>query len=541
MIKFDFQDDAEFIETVNSMISCLLPHENYNGKYFSDILEKLLGFVRIEEMPCHYGVLTTVLESMKKIVVLDEDFTPSLDRASFDRFLGAGIQDYIDVNSREVTTWLTGIGEVLNLDIPKDNERAKEVLYSMSMELYETCLNLSIDTSSYPTLILTMREAFKANAIMEGQIVLRNILGKGLWVGKKKYKGLDDFLSYSLEYINEIRYRLDEEGDDNTIVLDDLSKAKKIMDMNKQQSQALGKYGIPEMDDFTPMLRHRLVVIAATENTGKTLFSTHLTATLLLEGKTVVYMCGEAPENQILNKILPSYIFRKYGKFISETQCMGSEEIDPEHDRLIKIAMKEIVESGNFIFRGSFTYDDCGQELIDLYQKKKFDAVFIDHSASMVRAPGSKLFSEKDCIDCAAVQLRNFKKKFPVFVCVTSHPSFEAAKEIEKFKCIKTASPTRSSGVLSKEADEVFFMYRTEELNKQNKIAFQITKRRLARVPINHIYLKVNYVSYMFNYNDEDQSNDESLVKKERLIEEINNFNQATDSDFDFDILEGDD
>lgn len=538
MINFDFIEDNEFTNIVDNLISCLLPHEKYDGKYFTETLEVLTRFVHIDEMPCHYGVLVTVLDKMRKIVVQHSDYTPKLDRSQFDMFLGAGLNDYVDVNSRKITDWMSDMGELVNLDIPKDLEDTKTFIYQHAMELYDNCYQLEIESSSYPALVVALREAFKENAIIQGQIVQRHILSKGVFIGKRKYRGHDDYLEYSTSYLSEIQYRLSEQLDENTVVLDDLSKAEKMIEKNRQQSQVLCNYGIPELDDVTPMLRYRLVVLVAAENTGKTIYSCDLVSSLLVAGRKVVYMCGESPDNQILNKIIPSYIRKTTGLFVSETQCMGTGETTPEHERLIRVAMKEIVESGNLIFRESFTYDNVGQELRDLYQVDPFDAVIVDHSAALMKAPGSKLYTEKDCIDSETIQLREFKKKYPVFVFVDSHPSSDASKELVKLKRVDSTSPTRSTGLLSKEADELFIMYTTDELAKQSKVGIQIKKRRMAKVPRNHVYLKVDYVSLTFRYSDEDQEVSESIVKKEQLINEIENSEAVNEDAFDFNILD---
>lgn len=538
MIKFDFSGDKEFTDVVDSMISCSLPHNNYDGRYFSEVLDSITKYIHIDEMTCEYDLLMTVLNNMRKIIVLQEGYEPKLTRDALDKFLSSGIPDYVDVKYKEVIDWMSDLGEIVNLSIEKDLERTKSLLYQTTMDLYDTCYNIEYESNNYPTLVITLREAFKSNAIIEGQRIQRKILSNGMRIGRKIYKGLDDFIEYNLGFLQEIQFRLIDGENKDTLILDDLAKAKEIMDKNKQQSQVLCKYGLPELDDFTPMLRHRLVVLVAPENTGKTIYSADIASSLLVEGRTVVYMCGESPNNQILNKILPSYIKKKYGKFVSETECMGIEECSPEAERLIRIATTEIVTSGNLIFRDSFTYDNCGEELRDLYKSKKFDAVIIDHSAAMMKAPGSKLWGEKECIDEATIQLREFKKQFPVYVFITSHPSSDASKELVKLKRVESNSPTRSSGLLSKEADELLVMYTTDELSKQNKVGIQVKKRRMARVPRKHIYLKVDYISLTFKYNDEDQAVTDSLVSKESLISEIENGNADNSNEFDFDILE---
>lgn len=539
MIKFDFIEDKEFTGIIDNLVSCLLPHENYNGDYFIEVLDSLTKFVKITEMTCQYELLLSVLDKMRTITVMHKEYRPKLDRNQFDIFLGSSIPDYLDTHGREVSNWMSDLGELVNLDIPKDVDSAKSFLYKASIELYDTCFSLAVDSSSYPALLISLRSAFKNNAIIEGQMVQRKILNNGVWIGRKNYKGSEDWLDYTSRYAAEIRERLNDNLDENTMLLNNLSQAEQLLEKNKAQSISLGNYGIPELDDATPMLRHRLVVLVAQTNTGKTLESCNLASTLLIANRRVVFMCGESLDNQIMNKILPSYIKKTRGLYVSETQILGIEEMSEEQHRLVRVALNEITESGNLIFRRTFTYDNVGQELRDMYLANPFDAVFIDHSAALSKAPGSKLFFEKDCIDEEAKQLRDFKLDYPVFIFVTSHPSSDASKELTKLKRVESDSPTRSSGVLSKEADELFVMYKTPELDKQDKVGVQVCKRRLARCPRNHIFLKADYTASMFNYNEKDQALDDSLVQKENLIKQIESTNSIDeDSEFNFNIFD---
>lgn len=538
MIKFDFIEDKEFTGILDNLISCLLPHDNYNGDYFAEILDSITKLVRIDEMSCSYEVLMTVLTKMRTITVVHQEYRPRLDRAQFDIFLGSSIPDYIDNDSRKVTSWLADLGVMVNLEIPKDLDTAKSTLYQASMELYDTCFQLQIDSSSYPALLVSLKDAFKTNAIMEGQMVQRKILSNGIWIGRRNFKGSDDWLDYTTSYSNEIRTRLNDTLNDNLTILDSLDKAEQLLQKNKDQSISLGNYGIPELDDYTPMLRHRLVVLVAQTNTGKTIEACNLASTLLIEGRRVVFMCGESLDNQITNRILPSYIKKTRGLYVSETQILGREEMSEEQHRLVRVALKEITESGNLIFNKTFTYDNVGQELRELYAAKPFDAVFIDHSAALSKAPGSKLFGEKDCIDQEAIQLREFKLAYPVYIFVTSHPSSDASKELTKLKRVESDSPTRSSGVLSKEADELFVLYKTPELDKQDKVGMQICKRRLARCPRNHIFLKADYAAQMFNYSDKDQAMDDSIVQREKIIGDIERGEEVSEEEFNFNIFD---
>ena len=520
MLTFDFVEDQGLSSVLNSLISCMLPHENYDKLYFRDIYESVDKLIKLEEMDLPYSLLFSTLGKLGDLVVLSEQYEPKLSEKDYDRMLSSSLVDYLDRNKDTVARWMAEQGDAVNLDIREHFDRAAQYIFSRSMELYRTCFELEEDSSNYPILVITLKEEFKSNVVAETHRILSKILVDGCWIGRKKYKGYDDYTTISLEMSSEIQDRLSDEEADEVYTLDDPIKTKELMDKNKASSQVIGKWGIPPLDDFTPKLRHRLVVLVAGENVGKTIMSCHQTAQSIIEGKKVLYMCGESDKADVNNKIVSSYIGKKYDMCVTEAQVKGIEEISDEGQRLINLANIEISRGGNLSYIDSLTYDRFYHDCANVYNKVQFDMLVVDHSMALEDSPSSKLKSDEERVKALAVGARKFKKKFPVCVVICSHLSSNAEMELNKYKAAKS-SPTRGSGVLAKEADEIFIMYKTDLLDKQNLVAMQVKKRRTSRVPTQHIYLKVNYLTIDFTYRFEDQLDSASTVKKESLINDI--------------------
>lgn len=531
-LSFDFESES-LTDSLDNLISCLLPHENYDGKFLGDILTGLDTLIKTEEMPCQYEILLNIFNKMRRIKVTYDDYIPVLERNQYDLFLTSGIPDYVDVNRFKVISWVGSKGESVNLDIATDVERARSILYQNCMELYDKCFSLKNSSDNFTALFVGLSMAIKENALMQGIMIQREILSNGYREGRKLYRGVDDALEFSSSYTLEIEHRIREFGQSRTtVILDDEEKFINIRKKNKVLTEVLGKYDIPELDDGIPMIRSRYVVLVAPQNTGKTVYSCDRTSTLLLNGKRVVYMCGETPDNQIINKILPSYINKKFGMYVSEAMCSGIEPCTEEAERLINVASREIWSSGNLVLQQYFTYDNIYKELEDLYKREKFDAVIIDHSFSLRSAPNTKLKDVKSKIDECTVQLRCFKNDYPVFILETSHPSSQAGKELRKYNAVLyDDSPTKGSGDPTKEADDLYIMYTSPELEKQHKVGLQVYKRRSCSKPSTHIYMTLDILTQRFIYNPDEQDVAEGVSKTDAVISQIMDSNTSDDID----------
>lgn len=546
MIKLDWINDTELIDVTDKLFSICLPHKNFAQESFIDTISNIETYVEEQEFDIPHRILMNVFKKYYNLMIMSERFKPILSRGDLDRILTTSLVQYMDSNRKVVSEYLNNYSDNVNMEIPEQSERYTSFIYSKVMDLYDRCFALEQDPNNLSSLIIPFKETVKVNAVTEIQKFLTQVLITGAWLDGKYYKGTDDYIYLSSTMISDLSFRFVEEDDDeNILFLDDISKVKLLREKSYRGSEKLCDYGIPLIDDYTPMLPHRLVVFCAKENTGKTIYSCYLAAKLILNGKRVVYMCGESQKYEVMNKILCSYISQKYDMIVSEAQIRGIEEVSEEHIRLINLASLELTESKCLIMINHLSYDKCNVELAEMYSKYKFQAVIVDHSCSLEDSPNAKYKNDEDRVKDLAVNLRKFKKKFPVCVMVDSHLSSAAQAELEKFinsNSIATnrqgakSSPTRSSGVLSKEADEIFVLYNTDLLTKQSLIGIQVFKRRIYTAPRYHIYLKVNYPGLLFEYRDEDQITSNDNETKSSVLADVANEIREDEDEDDFDI-----
>lgn len=532
---FDW-DDSDFRSAVNNSLSCLLPHCNYDGRYFTETLRGVFKYIRLDEMSIEYRVIFKALEDLSKITVQVEGFIPKLELERLKDVVGFGLDDLIAKNNIEVSRWLSTRGVEFNYAIPEQVMIAKETLYNEIVNLYQDCYDIAIDSSQFPAILITLKQAIKSNANTKFLQNLYEIKSQGLKLNGKSYMGDDDFLNLASSYTSEMEKRLlDAESD--VIVLDDISKIVALKKFNEMQTSKICDFGIPDLDDYTPILRSRLQVVVGGTNTGKTLYACWKAAKIIMSGHRVAIYCGESPANKIMNMILSNIIYHKEGKFVTSSQISGQVDVAPEMQRLINIHELELAQSGLLQIIDYLTYENVYDDLRELYTIHKFDAVIIDHSSTLSSSPDSRLKNLKDKIDAFAYGARRFKRDFPVNVTVTSHPSTEAAAELKKYGYVISDS-TKASTELDKEADELFVLHNNETLIKQGMIKLQVKKRRDWSPPLNQIMLKQIKSVCEFEYKDEYQEDLADKLNKDQALLDIKQMTDLDDEGIEIDLLD---
>lgn len=529
MLLLNFDDELK--EVLDTLISGLLPHENFDKEFFADIYENILRYVHTDEMPLEYRVLFNLIEDVLKVNSFTKKFEPIITSSFVDNALQVSLVNFIVSDGYKFKTWFESRGVDSNFNIPTNIEEAGSALYREVMSLYERCYNKSLPSSQALPFIVSYKNLFMdcaSKSLVTAQV---EIIQDKFYFDGKYYKGSSSCLEFVSSSTTEIETRLNDESFSASEALDSLEKIDRLLSRGRDLYKPLSKYGIECIDDKTPILAHRLVIFCARENVGKTLYAIYLACNMIMDNRKVIYMCGESAKEVIFNKILCNYIYKKYKKFVTVGQIVGSEPCSEEALRLINIASCDLANSGNLILREAYTYENLYKELKDDYQKYKFDGVFIDHSAAL--SSTGKLFSEKERIDSLSVDARNFKREFPVFICVTSHFSVEANQELSRTGKVVEKSPTRGSTTLSKEADDIYLILTNPELEKQNMRALQVYKRRDGSRNIDVVYLQVLFNAGEWVYDKKKQN---GKVENVEVAAAYNQIEQAYLEDFDGEV-----
>lgn len=506
MLIVDFDDELK--EILDNLISGLLPHENFDKNLFADIYDNITRYIHIDEMSLEYRILFNVFTDVLKVNVLTGKYEPIVTFDFLDNALQVSLLSFISEEGYQFKNWFEQRGVNSNFNIPTNIEDAGAVLYTEVTSLYKRCFDKKLSSAYALPYLANYRNLFLSSVARTCISCQADIMQDKLYFNGKYYKGPNDWMEFISKTNTEISQRTNDELFNTSIHLNSLEKIEDLLLKGVKSYIPLATYNIEPIDEATPILAHRLVSFCGKENTGKTKFACYIATNLILQNKRVVYMLGESNESDILNNILSNYIYKKYKRFVTPSQIIGAKECSEEATRLIRIASSELTASGCLILRKAFTYENLYNELVTEYESLKFDAVFIDHSCALNST--GYLRTEKERVDSLSIDLRNFKRQYPVYVAVTSHLSVEADQELAKTGKVEYKSPTANSTKLSKECDEVYVLSTNSDLERQEMRALHTYKRRGGKRNLPTIILKVLFNCGEWVY---DRKNQDGVVE----------------------------
>jgi hypothetical protein len=513
MLSVNIIEDEELQNSLKVFISGLLPHENYDDTFFSDTLQLVFKYIHLDEMSMEYYVLFKVFKDLNSIKSASLNYAPKLMRDTFSDILENSIGDVILEPRLGVKAWLDYEHLESNLAIESVRQDACQKVYTRCMDLYDECFDMKIKSCELLNYVPSLKAAFIAHIGTQTLQTQAKIISGSYRLGSKSYTGFEDWLSYTGHAVSELNERLSDAMSDNIICVDSLDTADTLLRDVKSRFIPIAKYGIPEIDGAdgftgTPMLRHRLVVVVGNENIGKTMFAKDMAVNIILSGHRVVYMCGENVKNKMFCELLVNYIYKKYKYFILPSHINDIDNC-PEHIRkVIHMAAIELADSHNLVLRDSYSYDNLYTEMQADYEKYHADAFIIDHSFALTG--GYSGDNGKRNIDTLSRDIKSFRKDYPVYCMVLSHPSIPAKDALAGDKTIEY-SPTKGSQNLSTDADDLFVLRDNEVLRKENLIAIENTKRRDADRIHDKIILKKMFNVSHFEYDEVYQSTSTSL------------------------------
>lgn len=522
MIDIDLERDESLQEAVNPFISSLLPHENYDATYFTQNLTVILRYIHIDEFKLAYRLLIKALMSLNRLKMSLDSFIPELTRDHFESILSNSIYDAITDETLGVKEWLQFQGEKTNLAVDTVREEAQQKLCIEALTLYDECFSLAQNSASVINSEPALQAAFVEHVSTHSINVQYAILQNSYKVGRRRLRGYEDWLKYTAGVCAEVRQRLDSADAASSEAIDTMEGSMALLQDLKQSFIPIADWGIPPLDNYTPILRHRLVVVVGQENIGKTKFAIDKAVNVMKAGGRVLYMCGETTKAKVYADIIVNYVYKTFESapgypMIIRPEHTISEDVDENVKKAIRMTIDTISHNGLLDLRDAFNYATCYDELVSEYEKQAFDMVVIDHSCALTGAYGDG--SVKACVDKLSTDVREFRKKYPVCVLVASHPSTLAKEDLVRDRP-STGSPTKGSQNLSTDADEVFFLRDNETLKKQGLIKLENTKRRNAGCA-SDIILRKKYHVNAVEYDPELQTDSakDTLERQEALRE----------------------
>ena len=534
MLKFNLQEDEVLRTAINRFLSSLLPHENFDTQFFTENLSIVLKYVHLDEFKMEHYFLVAALADLNKIKVATNSFEPRLTEDTFQKIVSASISSVISRPELGVTEWLQYEGLDTNLTIPSVRDEVCQKVFVRCVELYRECYEMAVPSEQVMNGEPELRAAFIAHVGTQSINTQMEIVQGKLRLGRKTYSGFSDWLSYTKKMTAEIDNRLSESESQNTMKIDSLEGSYELLRSLQDLLVPIADYGIPELDQYTPILRHRLVVVVGKENIGKTKFAIDKAVNVIMAGGKVAYMCGESVKASIFADVMINFIYKTYGIIIRPEHLTAPEACPDDVRKMIGMSVDLMVTNGSLVLCDAFNYATLQSEMENLYDQTKFDMIVIDHSCALVGTYGDGSLSAK--VEHLAYVCRDFKKKFPVCVMVTSHPS-SLAKDSAKKGNATQDSPTKGSQNLSTEADEVLYLRDNETLIKQNLILLENTKRRNAGRIVEPVILQKKFEVNAFIYDASLQKGESKLgLEREQALDDLDKMLGTDEDDEDNEI-----
>lgn len=521
MLDIDVINDEELQDSINPFISSLLPHEDYDSAYYSENLGVVFKYIHLDEFKLEYRLLFSALMQLNRIKISIEGFRPELTRKAFEKLLETSIYDAVMDSTLGVVEMLKYEGRQTNLHVESVREEACQFVCARCLELYDVCYGIGQASSSVLNREPELRAAFMAHVGAHSINIQSSIVSDEVRIGRKKYSGFDDWLSYTSLVVMEIRSRLSAADSDQVVLLDSMEGSIKLLGDLKRLFVPIAEWGIPQFDDYTPILCHRFVIAVGNENIGKTKFAVDKAVNVILAGGCVEYMCGESQKAKVYGDIIINYVWKKYSLIIKPSHVAAPDECPEDVRKVIGMAIDYIVNYKLLILRDSFNYATVYDELVSDYERYQFRMCVVDHSCALVGTYGDGSLKAK--LTKLSEDCKMFRKNYPVCMLVTSHPSAAAKDAISRDQAV-TQSPTKESQSLSTDADEVFILRDNEALRKQNLIKIENYKRRDAAVA-GIVVLRKKFEVSAFIYDEKQQADDTraEMEKQEalRIVDEM--------------------
>lgn len=515
-MTLDFNDEV-LCENLNHVISGLLPHEKYEPKTFGLLYPTLQQVLKTQNARGLYFIFYSVFDRYASLQASfnSDAFSVNITRERFEKALENNLPDFILEPQLDVERLMNEEGKSGDISIPTIQNEAMGIVFEKTMALYDLCFDLAQSFEDAMAYIIDLKDSIRANVIETGLQMQRTIMSTGLRYNRKTYQGTNGWITFAQQLVREVA-ELDSDTKDD-LECNTLDILPSVETRSVDMSTGLAGYGIPQLDDRTPMLRNRFVVLVAKENTGKTKVVTHLIATLIRAGIKPYFACGEAQPQSMLMHIVSSYLFQENNMFFEPTDLVGDgyEALTAEEKQIVQTAKARVAKSG-LIISNSLEYDNVTSTFTEAY-RKGCEAFFLDHSQSLRGRKGRKI---SELVTTLALDCRDFKNNFPVYIMLTSHPSTDLKDILQKgqSKDIQK-SPTAQSATPSQEADELFILNDTDYYRKQNILQWITQKRRGAVKPQPFFVRKLFHVD-SFLYDPDIQSGDvmdgeevESMIK----------------------------
>lgn len=530
MFRLTLSKHQEVCKDLTHLLSGLLPHENKDLDNYAVLLNSITKLIRIEEMEVEYYLVFKIAKQILDIS-LDTDTLPLFSRQILETILDSELYTAIVNDGRGFARMAEQEGLSSDFSVEINVQAAATIAKQRAMELYDEAFSLALssivqapeedsvlpdDGDGIPGVmgyLLSLRNNYALavgsefislqSAFLNGDnSVIQTRRGEGWYefFRKNKYKEPNGWVEFGQHFFSMLDQRL-REASVELKPLESIHEAEALKDDLLRKLEVIAEYGIAPIDAGTPIKKVRYSVLIGKPNLGKTTIAMNWAVNVLLEGKKVAVFSGENAKSAIFYEyLLPAYVYKKYGFFVTSEQVLGQEEVGgtsqeeiEERKMLIKLATCELAESGNFLFVETLSASQMKEDLAALYEIFPFDYIVIDHTLALAGEGGNTERLEKMSRD-----LVEFRNEYETSILLLSHPSPDAKKIVSRQGAEGLVKYCKQ---IEGDADDIFFLFDTEELEANKILAMMQIKGRGASKVLDIIYLTKLFEYKIFRYD----------------------------------------
>jgi hypothetical protein len=509
----DSQNEADII------LSAILCNSSSN----TELVNKFLTILERDECSGFQYIMYGLLRRLERMKISSASLhSITISQEMFKHYVLINIDNFIkdpELNLREIFAMLQ---ETPEMDTYDGEIRTKNILYSYLMNKFDELVTLNIPLEEGLFRLNNLYQSLMKDYSIQSIKLSANCIEDSVQINKKVFSGPEGYF----DLISNIKSKLErkravwESIDDAIDALDSIENYNRMRANDKIDMTPIGTFGLEPIDRYADACRSDIINICATEGTGKTNYCAGFACREIMNGYSVIFMCGESGATKITDMILSYYIFITTGFEISQREISGDiTQLPEEWQAVIRQARHEFFNNPNYgkllpVDRFTYnTYKDEVKRKMNKYPNLKFGHVIIDHYGSLtINNDGSGVFL-KDIYSAAAYltsQMVALKIETGVGTLFTSHTSTSAEDALKRGNDPGTRVGALSSGS-SKDVDTLILMYADEYMKKSSKIKVWIKKIRSTDDSVfSPFIVKKHFVCCDFIYSPELQDTDDS-------------------------------
>lgn len=508
-LKKEFSEDVR--NSFRKIFSSLLPHENYDRDLAYNVLVQMNKILETSDVYGYDHLLYKFILAQFKLRDVYSSFIPDLSADTVRLKMEINLQTLVTTPEFDLARTLAEFGVTANVDIPDQFQMGVDFVYSGVLALYDELLEMATPTTDGLNELVILKDSI-INVLGTNYVsYCAELWTTGLKFQREFFTGYTGFKKFSELYLSQMDY-ISKTIDGNERGVTSLMSLLDHKNFNKKSSNTiypLFGWGIPPIDEKSPIMNSDVVTVIGDEGTGKTHFVAMLAANCIIAGKDVIVMTGETSEIKMYHMILSNYICQKRNHRYEWKELLDIESL-PEEDRLlVNKSMAELAsnEVGNIHLIQRFTYETFTKEVCDIINQnrdREFGAVLIDHIGQPLTngnwTDRGKLMNDKQRVDYLYYQSIIMGDDLNVAFIMIAHTGSEAASQDSKGK----ATGTRIGGLTgntTKDADVAIWMRTTDAWKKQGLVQFVCKKFREAKF-FDPFMLKIRFDCSQFEYSD---------------------------------------